>query len=287
VKIEIIKAEQAGFCFGVRRATQMACELEAQGHRPVYTLGPLMHNPQEVARLAKLGILPRQRIKDCRGGKTLIRTHGISLDEYNQAESLGIDLVDATCPHVIVPRRHMQEFGEQGRCVFLVGDRGHPEVQAMLSYAKGEIYVVSEPADIPDLPADTPVGLVAQTTQTQDTFSRLSESTKRRYRDTVAICTICKDTELRQEEGVRLASQVDMVIVVGGKSSANTCRLAAICSRIQERTFHVECASELEGISFPEIGSIGLLSGASTPDWIIAEVDGWLREKVLQKSLTR
>jgi 4-hydroxy-3-methylbut-2-enyl diphosphate reductase len=280
VKIKIVRAEQAGFCFGVRRATQMACELESQGHHPVYTLGPLIHNPQEVSRLEDKGILPRQRIQDCRGGKTLIRTHGISLDEYHQAESLGIDLVDATCPHVIVPRRHMQEFGEQGRSVFLVGDRGHPEVQAMLSYAKGEVFVVSEPADIPELPADTPIGLVAQTTQTQDAFSRLTESTRKRYSDTVAICTICKDTELRQKEGVRLASLVDLVIVVGGKSSANTCRLAAICSEIQSRTHHVECAGELEDVSFSEIGSIGLLSGASTPDWIIAEVDGWLRHKV-------
>jgi 4-hydroxy-3-methylbut-2-enyl diphosphate reductase len=254
----------------------MARELEAKGRRPIYTLGPLMHNPQEVERLQSLGIVARERIEDCVGGPTLIRTHGIGKPEAERARRLGVDLIDTTCPHVKVPRRHIEEFGRQKRTVFLLGDTGHPEVQALLSYQTGPVTLVSGPDDLPRLDAGTPVGIVAQTTQSKQVFERLVEAARSFYPDVEAKCTICDDTASRQEEGVLLARQVDLMLVVGGRNSANTRRLADICRAVQPRTFHIECAGELEGIALAEVGKIAITSGASTPDWIIQEVHDWL-----------
>lgn len=254
----------------------MARELESRGKRPIFTLGPLMHNPQEVERLRIRGIVARERIDDCVGGPTLIRTHGIGKQEMERARQLDVDLIDTTCPHVKVPRRHIEEFGRQKRTVFLLGDAGHPEVQAMLSYKTGPVEVVSGPGDLPELDAQTPIGIVAQTTQSKNTFDLLVEAARSEYSDVEAICTICDDTARRQEEGRHLAQQVDLMIVIGGRNSANTRRLADICKAVQPRTFHVECAGELEGVSFDKVSKIGMTSGASTPDWIIGEVDDWL-----------
>lgn len=254
----------------------MALELEAEGKRPIFTLGPLMHNPQEVERLQDLGIVARESVDDCVGGPTLIRTHGIGKQEVERARQLGVDLVDTTCPHVKVPRRHIEEFGRQKRTVFLLGDKGHPEVQAILSYKTGPVVVVSGPKDLPGLDPGTPVGIVAQTTQSKQVFQQLVEAARSKYSDVVAECTICDDTARRQENGVLLARQVDLMVVVGGRNSANTCRLADICRAVQPRTVHIECAAELEGVSFDQVSKIGITSGASTPDWIIREAEAWL-----------
>jgi 4-hydroxy-3-methylbut-2-enyl diphosphate reductase len=137
---------------------------------------------------------------------------------------------------------------------------------------------------LPDLPRATPVGLVAQTTQTQEVFRQVELAARDRFADAVAISTICKDTELRQQEGTRLAEQAELVVVVGGRSSANTCRLASLCRGIQPRTVHVECADELDELSFPETGPIGLISGASTPDWIIKEVCEYLTSRITKEA---
>jgi 4-hydroxy-3-methylbut-2-enyl diphosphate reductase len=274
--LEILKAKHAGFCYGVERATRLALELEAGEGRPIFTLGPLMHNPQEVERLRRLGIVPLDRIDDCVGGKTLIRTHGIGKEEVARARQLGVDLVDTTCPHVKVPRRHIEEYGRHGRVVFLLGDEGHPEVQAILSYRTGTVVVVSGPDDLPELDPGTLVGVVAQTTQSKRVFQQVVNAARLKYRDVASECTVCDDTARRQEEGVLLAHQVDLMVVVGGRNSANTNRLANICRAIQPRTCHIECADELFGVSFEGVSKIGISSGASTPDWVIHEVDSWL-----------
>jgi 4-hydroxy-3-methylbut-2-enyl diphosphate reductase len=239
-----------------------------------------MHNPQEVERLCRLGIMPRDSIDDCVGGRTLIRTHGIGKEEVARARLLGIDLVDTTCPHVKVPRRHIEEYGRQGRVVFLLGDEGHPEVQAILSYRTGSVVVVSGPDQLPELDAGTPVGIVAQTTQSKQVFQQVVDAARSKYSDVAAVDTICDDTARRQAEGVLLAHKVDLVVVIGGRNSANTRRLADICRAIQPWTCHIECAEELFGVGFDEVSKIGITSGASTPDWVIWEVDAGLARLV-------
>ncbi len=251
-------------------------QLQSQGRQPIFTLGPLMHNPQEVERLRRLGIVPRDRIDDCVGGPTLIRTHGIGKQEVARARRLGVDLVDTTCPHVKVPRRQIQDYGRRRRVVVLLGDAGHPEVQAMLSYRTGSVVVVSGPEELPDLDAGTPVGMVAQTTQSKQMFQRVLEAARSRYSDVEAVCTICDDAARRQVEGESLAGQVDLMVVIGGRNSANTRRLADICRNIQPRTVHIECAEDLAGVSMDAVSKIGITSGASTPDWVIRGVDSWL-----------
>jgi 4-hydroxy-3-methylbut-2-en-1-yl diphosphate reductase len=277
--MKIIKAKQAGFCYGVKRATRIALDLETQGDSQINTLGPLMHNPQEVARLAAHGIIPRDKIEDCVGGKTIIRTHGITRQELERAESLGIDLVDAICPYVKVPKNHIDKFCTQGRAIFLVGDQGHPEVVALLSFAKGEVFVVGDPTQIPQLDSARAVGVVAQTTQSREVFDEIVARCRMQYADTKAVYTVCEDTEKRQNEGREMAGKVDLMIVVGGRNSANTCRLTDICKLIQPRTHHIECVAELDLVSFRGVDSVGLVSGASTPDWIIGEIEQWLGSK--------
>jgi len=273
----IIKAEQAGFCYGVRRAMRLALDLVGSGAGPIYTLGPLMHSPQEVARLAKMGVVPRETVEQCRGGLTLVRTHGISKQEYRRAGELGVELVDAVCPRVKVPRRLIESFGRDGRTVFLLGDGGHPEVRALESFAGGRVFVFGSEEDIPALSPDTPVGLVAQTTQSTNVFENVARACRCRYSDLEVNCTICDDAGLRQAEGRQMASAVDVMLVIGGHNSANTRRLAEICGSIQIRTHHVESAGELAGISFENADKIGIASGASTPDWLIEQVEKWLR----------
>jgi 4-hydroxy-3-methylbut-2-enyl diphosphate reductase len=235
-----------------------------------------MHNPQEVERLRRLGIVPRDRIDDCAGCRTLIRTHGVAKEEVARARLLGVDLVDTTCPHVKVPRRHIEDYGRHGRVVLLLGEEGHPEVRAILSYRTGPVVVVSGPDELPELDAGTPVGIVAQTTQSKQVFQKVVDAASSKYSDVAAVCTICDDTARRQEEGVLLARQVDLVVVIGGRNSANTRRLADICRAVQPRTCHIECAEELSGVSFGGVSKIGITSGASTPDWVIHAVDSWM-----------
>ncbi len=279
--VSIIKAEQAGFCYGVRRAMRLALDLVERGAEPIYSLGPLIHSPQEVARLAKMGIMPRETIEQCSGGLTLIRTHGISKQEYQRAQELGVELVDAVCPRVIVPRRLIESFGQSGRTVFLLGDKGHPEVRALESFAVGRVFVFGREEDIPALNPDTQIGLVAQTTQSTEVFESVARACRKRYGEVEINCTICDDAGRRQAEGRKIASLVDVMLVIGGHNSANTRRLAEICAKIQTRTHQVESAGELEGLSLSGAHRIGIASGASTPDRLIAEVEKWLHDHLI------
>lgn len=278
--MKIVRAEHAGFCYGVRRAARMADEAAAGEGKPVYTLGPLMHNPQEVARLASLGIEPRDRIEDCVGGRTLVRTHGVAREVFERARALGVELVDATCPRVKVPHRQIERLGREGRHVVILGDAGHPEVKALQSYAHGPVTLVSRPGQLPRLPPSTPVGLIAQTTQTQEAFQQVEAALRAGFADTVAHNTICLDSAQRQEEGRRLAARADVVLVVGGRNSANTNRLTAICRAIQPRTHHLESVREVEGVPLEGAEVVVIASGASTPDWIIDAIEARLRKSL-------
>ncbi len=274
--MKVIRAKYAGFCYGVSRASRLALRQDTNGDRPVFTLGPLMHNPQEVLRLANLGIQPKEQIDDCLGGKVLVRTHGICKEEKERAAALNVELIDATCPYVEIPRKHIEKFGRQERVVLLVGDQGHPEVRAILSYATGEDFVVSKPNEIPKLGRLKKIAILAQTTQSKQSFTQVVGAACDLYDDVVEVCTICEDAELRQNESRELAGSVDLMIVVGGRNSANTCRLFDICASVQPRSCHVEVLNEVKDIDFNNVEVIGITSGASTPDWIIAEIHEWL-----------
>jgi 4-hydroxy-3-methylbut-2-en-1-yl diphosphate reductase len=277
--MKLVKTKHAGFCFGVSRAVGLALDLRSKDVEPIYTLGWLIHNRQEVERLQGLGIEPKENIDDCVGGTTIIRTHGISKAESERAEALGVDLVDAICPHVKVVKRHIRAFERQSRTTLIVGDRDHPEVKALLSYAGGDVHVVSPLSGIPDLDPDTPIGVVAQTTQNKETFDSVVDLCRDKFKDLLVLCTICDDAVERQREAREIASQVDLMLVVGGSNSANTKRLASACQAILARTHHLEKAEELSGLDWEGVETIGLTSGASTPDWIVEKVENWIETR--------
>lgn len=269
--MKVLRADNTGLCYGVRRATRLAEKILGDG--PMVSLGPLIHNRQEVARLQELGLSPVDGTQLEAGQRALVRTHGISRAEEASVHAAGAELVDATCPYVIAARKKIIEFGRQGRTVVLVGDADHPEVVAQISYAESELIVVAKAADLPQLGSKIPIGLVAQTTMSRATFEQVRIRLAEGHADLVVSGTICKDAQARQALGAELASKVDAMLVVGGKHSANTRRLAEVCRAVQPRTYLVEDEEELAFLDLAELQIVGLTSGASTPDWLMDRVE--------------
>ena len=278
--MKIVRSKHIGLCFGVKRAIRLAVDLRNKHPGPLYSLGPLLHNPQEVRRLESLGIVARDELEQCTDGPILLRTHGITSEQMKRARELGVELVDAVCPRVEVVRKHIEQFGQRGYTVVLAGDEGHPEIKAIRSYARGPVVVVSSPEQLPERFERSPVVVLSQTTQDPATFEAIVAACRDRSDEVEDVCTICSDAVRRQEDGRRLAESADMVIVVGGRNSANTKRLAEICRRVQPRTFHIEDPAELQGLDFTGVEKVGLASGASTPDWLVDGVERRLRRTV-------
>ncbi|MBN1621935.1 MAG: 4-hydroxy-3-methylbut-2-enyl diphosphate reductase [Endomicrobiales bacterium] len=282
LKVKIAKT--AGFCFGVRRAIEIA-EKTAKEKSKVYTLGPLIHNPQEVNRLAREGIKPVNspwRMKDC---TLILRTHGITESFEQKLRSKKLDLVDAVCPFVGRAQDLVRKLTGDNYKVVIIGDKTHPEVIALVSYGKGRCKVIEDKYDLKGLNLGDKVGVVSQTTQNLKKFKEIVKFLKKRYKNAVVYNTICRATIDRQSEASNIARNVDLMIVVGGKNSGNTKRLYEIC-RKYTKTRHIEKAGELKQLWFRNIKSIGLTAGASTPDWIIKEVENKIRKikATLEKS---
>lgn len=269
--MRIVRAHGIGFCYGVRRAIELAVRRAERG--PIRSLGPLIHNRQEVSRLENLGIRVADSIESCAHETVIIRSHGATAEDIARARALDISLVDATCPHVTRCKEIVLSLQQEGREVLLHGDRRHPEVQAILSFAAAGLEVIRGPEDIEALHPARPLGLVAQTTQERKAFAALAAEVRRRFPDADIRDTICQDAARRQEEASRLAAEVGLVLVVGGRESANTSRLTQICRRLQPRTIQIEQAAELSPSILSGVESVGLISGASTPDWVIQEVE--------------
>lgn len=271
--MRVVRAERTGYCFGVRRAVRLAQEEAARSPGEiVWTIGPLMHNPQEVARLRTEGIAVCDDPSEIRSGRVLVRSHGIPREIEQELVKKGVQVVDSTCPHVLAPRLRIQQYGRQGRTVVLAGDPSHPEVQAQISYAVGPILVASRISDLAGLRRDTPFGVVAQTTLDAGLFAEIVAAIKNKSSDVEVSESICTETQNRRAEAVQLAARTDCTIVVGGRNSANTRLLASLCRSVQARTHHVETASELVDLDLGDVEETALLSGASTPDWILDEV---------------
>ncbi|MCX7816127.1 MAG: 4-hydroxy-3-methylbut-2-enyl diphosphate reductase [Syntrophales bacterium] len=270
-------AETAGFCMGVKRAVDivLAVALKKSGER-VFTYGPLIHNPQTVNLLRKRGIIPITSLDELESvnGKALviIRAHGISPEERKRILDKGFRIIDATCPRVSKVQNIIKKHVEKGYWIMIVGDRDHPEVNGLLGFAEGKGIVVNDPKNI-DILGDLPkVCVVAQTTQDGELFSLIAERVKRRFPDALIYNTICDSTEKRQREVRDLAQKMDAMVIVGGKNSANTRRLAALAASHGALTFHVESPEELDEEAISRFENIGISAGASTPNWIIDRV---------------
>lgn len=266
--MKVIRADKAGFCFGVKRALDLTEKSAAT--KEVATLGPLIHNRQVVERLAERGVQDVPTL-DHAGAKTLIiRSHGVPPQVYREAAARDIDLIDATCPFVRKAQKLAAKAAES-RQVIVVGDREHPEVQGILGWAGGQALAIETLEEARALTQYPSLAVLAQTTQPAANFQLIVEELRRHTEDLTVYHTICNATQERQEAARELSAKVDVMVVVGGKNSANTRKLVGICAD-QVPTYLVETASELEEIWFVGAKTAGLTAGASTPDWIIEEV---------------
>lgn len=269
--LKIILAEQAGFCFGVKRATQMAFEAAGRGGK-TSTLGPIIHSPQVVQRLEELGVKVLKSISELDNGAIIIRSHGVASEELQQAIRKELEIVDATCPFVKKAQEHVKSLSQAGYDVVVVGDADHPEVQGIVSYARGKVYVVGSGEEAAGLKISGKIGIVAQTTQSFENLKNVVLECLVKGSEIRVFNTICDATAVRQEEAKELAKRVDCMIVIGGYNSANTTRLAQVCAELQPKTYHIETAQQLNREWFEGVDTVGVTAGASTPKWVIDEV---------------
>lgn len=275
---KIIIAKSAGFCFGVKRALDLVQDI-AEKNNEVYTFGPLIHNPQEVQRLEKENIKVIEDYSKIEKGILVLRTHGIQLDVYeNLSKKENIKLVDATCPFVKRAQDIVKELGKDTNTqqIIVVGERQHPEVVALVSYGKGKCLVVEDKKDVENVKKTDIIYIVSQTTQSPKKFDEIVEEISK-ISQVKVFNTICRATFDRQSAAQKLAKEVDIMIVIGGKNSGNTTRLYQICSNIT-KTYHIETVDEIEKSWFDNANKIGITAGASTPDWIINNIERRIKE---------
>ena len=275
--MEVIIAEHAGFCFGVKRAVKMAFDAADNKEQSVHTLGPLIHNPQVVGRLSEEGVGKVDSLDTINDGVVILRSHGVASPQVAiDAKSKGLTVIDATCPFVTNAQRYAKLLVEEGYHVVMVGDRRHPETLSVAGHAGGEILVTEDFEEIKKwlnrFANKKRVGVISQTTQTFKKFSDVVSLCLTLCEEVKVFNTICYATEERQDEAEKIAREVQSMVVVGGKNSANTTHLADICRQEGIPVYHIETAGEIKNDWFNGIQKTGVTAGASTPDWIIQEV---------------
>jgi 4-hydroxy-3-methylbut-2-enyl diphosphate reductase len=271
--IEIEKASEMGFCFGVRRAIDLV-ERAARERGPLQSLGALVHNRQVVERLEGCGVSVAASLDDVTSSIVAITSHGVGPDVIQDAKSRGFAIVDATCPFVRKAQVVAQRLGRAGFWVLVYGDAAHPEVRGVLGWAGEDASASLEVPDLDSLPDR--VGVLCQTTQSQDRFgdfvSRIINQKLAQFSELRVFNTVCDATRRHQASALELAERVDLMFVVGGQDSANTRRLAKICSDAGVRTRHIETAADIDPDWLRGHDRVGVTAGASTPDEVIDRV---------------
>lgn len=272
--MEVIRPKHTGFCFGVRRAIERVTREVGRGHGKIYTLGPIIHNPQTVNMLKEQGVIPVEDLSQVEDDGTVVfRTHGIKKEEEAYIREKGLKNIDATCPFVKRVRKYAVYLRKHGYKVVIAGDKNHPEVKSVLSYLDNDGIVLRESCSI-EL---RKVGVVSQTTLDWETFKCVVAGLLDGAEEVRAYDTICRSTRERQREVVEIAGLVDVMLIVGGKNSANTAKLYEIAKKVQQRTYHIEAESDIHSEWFSGIRKVGLTGGSSTPDSIIDSLDRRLK----------
>ncbi len=267
--MKTLKTKHLGFCFGVKRAIKIVLEEAEKSEGKLYTIGPIIHNPQMVEMLKNKGIVPVEDAFQIEGGTVVFRTHGIRKEEEAYIKQKGLKTIDTTCPFVKRVRKRAIFLKKNGYKVVIVGDKNHPEVKSVLSYLNNDGIVLHKPTSI----KAKKVGVVSQTTQDKDTFFNIVRGLVEGVEELRVYNTICESTEIRQEEAARLSSMVDIMLIVGGKNSSNTTKLYNIVKRVQPNTYHIETEAEIRPEWFSGMHKVGITGGASTPDHIIDIVE--------------
>ncbi len=275
--MEIVVAKHMGFCGGVRRAVEMARATAAAGG-PAVTWGPLIHNPQVVSRLEQDGVRVATDFDQLSGESFVVSAYGVEQAVLAAARARGMRIVDATCPVVIRAHSLALRLVEEGYQLIVVGDHGHPEMVTLKEALGDRVTVVHTREEAARVPVRGKVAVMSQTTQARENFRQIVGDLSLRARELRVVNTLCPAITVRQEEAERLVDEVDVLVVVGGRHSANTTRLWEIGRARGRPTYHIEVADELRPDWFCGARRVGVMSGASTPDWIIAEVLARLEE---------
>lgn len=273
----IKRAKTQGFCFGVAITVKKAEEAIDRPGSDVTTLGHVVHNPQMVAELEERGLKNAHSVEDVESGTLFVRAHGLPVETLDRAKAKGLTILDATCPMVTKIHVQAEKLRDEGYKIVVVGDPTHPEVKGTLSHVPGA-WCITSPEEIDALPRASRVGVVVQSTWSGQGFTDIVRALAAKYYEVRAVNTICTDTHNRQDEALRLARDVEVMIVVGGKTSANTKHLAELSESHGARAYHIEGAAELQPQWFDGVKVAGLMSGASTPGWLVDEVEARMEE---------
>ena len=279
--MEVRLAKSAGFCFGVKRAVDKVYEQIKTGKK-IYTYGPIIHNEEVVKDLEEKGVqvIPdKETLQNLKEGTVIIRSHGVAKEIYDILEQNGLECVDATCPFVKRIHNIVSKESAAGKHIIIVGNAGHPEVEGIMGWCNGPLNVLEtvEEAEKLVIPQGKPIHIVSQTTFNYNKFQHIVEIfEKKGYNNSVAN-TICNATEERQTEAREIASQADVMIVIGGKHSSNTRKLYEICSSECANTYFIQTLDNLH-LELPKsVGLVGITAGASTPNKLIEEVQNYVR----------
>ncbi len=282
--MEVIVAKTAGFCFGVKRAVEQVYEQIEKAEKPVYTYGPIIHNEFVVKDLEEKGVRvlnTEEELAALKDGIVVIRSHGVGKHIYDLLENHHITVVDATCPFVKKIHRIVEKQTAEGRRVIIIGSPEHPEVQGIRGWGDDTTLVVEKPEQIDDLPVrkDEKLCIVSQTTFNYKKFQDLVEKFEKKGYDILVLNTICNATQERQVEARRIASEVEAMIVIGGRHSSNTQKLYEICQKECKNTYFIQSLGDFNPECVNSVRSVGITAGASTPNQIIEEVHTNVRIK--------
>ena len=268
--VKVARAEHAGACYGVQRALDMAHEVAASSER-AYTLGPLIHNPVVVRELEDAGVHQVDEVEALDAGSgapVIIRSHGVTPQVRDALEATGLSIHDATCPHVLRAQKASAQLAKDGCRVIVVGEAGHPEVEGLVAHALAAGGQVAVAACADQVPSDlqAPIGVVVQTTQRREALEEVLSAIRAQGIEPQVKDTVCDATRERQEAAATMAREVDAVVVIGGRNSANTTHLAEVCATVCPRTFHIQDAAEIDPAWFADCETVGVTAGASTPE---------------------
>ncbi len=285
ILMEIITAKTAGFCFGVRRALSIAEETAGTNDAGVYTYGPLIHNDEVVRSLKEKGIEVLGEPGDhapAEGATVIIRSHGVSRDVTEDLERKGMRVTDATCPFVLNIHKIVRSRGEEGCEILIIGDPGHPEVRGIRGWCVSPVSILQTEEEARNWQplTDNEICVVSQTTFNEKKFCELVEIVKKKGYHINVFNTICSATKERQEEARKIASQVDVMLVIGDRKSSNTQKLYDICKKTCVNTYYIQTVREVEYAWFLHAKSVGITAGASTPNNIIEEVQIHVRAHI-------
>ena len=272
--MKVTVAKTAGFCFGVKRAVEKVYEQIGKSEKPIYTYGPIIHNEQVVGDLREKVIDSLEELKTLRDAVVVIRSHGVGKNVYEILKENDVEIVDATCPYVKKIHRIVEKQSAEGRKVLIIGSEDHPEVQGIKGWGDERTVVIEDMDDFLklQLPENEKLCIVSQTTFNYKKFQDIVEKISKTRYDITVLNTICNATQERQVEAMRIASQVEVMLVIGGKHSSNTQKLYDICRKECKNTYYIQTLGDFNPECISSVRSVGITAGASTPNNIIEEV---------------